>query len=545
MVQSEHLIAYDIGTTGSKTCLFSLGSRIELVDSALREYPLHILPGGGAEQEPDDWWRALCESTREILDRQSLNPERVRGISFCCQMQGLIVVDSAGRPLRRAMSYMDQRAAAQKKRGIGSGLRVSGYNVARALSSMRISGGLAASIKDPLWKYKWIQEHEPALFDRIHKWLDVKEYLLLRSTGRFCMTEDSAFGTFLYDSRPGRKRWSRSLCRTFGVDPDHLPDIIEATEQVGGLVPAAAAELGLAAGTPVFGGVGDVSGLALGSGAIDEGETHIYIGTSGWVSTAVTKRLVDVNHFIASVIGSRPGYYNYFAEQETSGKCLEWVKDHLALDEIGVYMDKRCITDQPEARYRSMLDYLGDVIDAVGPGCGGVIFTPWLHGNRSPFEDAAARGMFFNLSLETGKAAMIRSVVEGICFHKKWLLECIEKKVDTSDSIRFVGGGAISDVTSQILADVTERPIEAVADPQNAGAVGAAIVCGIGLGILSGFSEGKKAVNIRRTFEPDLEGRKVYRQNYRAFKSLYHRNKRIFAMLNSTASRPISDLDKE
>jgi len=503
-----------------------------LVDSVLREYPLHILSGGGAEQDPEEWWRAICASTREILQRNSLAAQQISGLSFCCQMQGLVVVDKNGKLLRRAMSYMDQRAVEQKRKGISSGICFSGYNAARALSSLRITGGLAASVKDPLWKYKWLQENEPRIFEKVHKWLDVKEYLLLRSTGRFCMTEDSAFGTFLYDSRPGKKEWSNSLCRTFGVNPEHLPEIIGATDNAGGLLSEAAAELGLTAGTPVFGGAGDASALALGSGASEEGDTHIYVGTSGWVSTVVKKRLVDTKHFIASVIGSRPGYYNYFAEQETSGKCLEWVKNHLALDEIGVYLDKKEITDQPEAKYRSMLDYLSDVIGEGTPGCDGLIFTPWLHGNRSPFEDDKARGMFFNLSLETGKRAMIRSVVEGICFHKKWLLESIEKKAATSNSIRFVGGGAISDVTCQIMADIIERPIETVANPQNAGAAGAAIICGIGLGLLSDFSEGKKAIKVDKVFEPNLGNRDIYCRNFQAFKSLYRQNKRIFALLN-------------
>ncbi|MCD6582753.1 MAG: FGGY-family carbohydrate kinase [Desulfuromusa sp.] len=532
MALGEYLITYDIGTTGSKTCLYAFDSQMILIDSVLRDYSLHILAGGGAEQDPEEWWRAICESTRKILQRNSMDPQQIRGISFCCQMQSLVVVDKNGKHLRRSMSYMDQRAVKQKQEGISSGVCFSGYNAVRAISSLRITGGLAASVKDPLWKYKWLEENEPHIFEKIYKWLDVKEYLLMRSTGRFCMTEDSAFGTFLYDSRPGKKEWSHSLCRTFGVNPEHLPEIIAASENAGGLLAVAASELGLSAGTPVFGGAGDPSALALGSGAIDEGETHIYVGTSGWVSTVVKKRLVDINHFIASVISSRPGYYNYFAEQETSGKCLEWVKNHLALDEIGVYLDKIEITDRPEAQYRSMLDYLSDVIKDATPGCDGLIFTPWLHGNRSPFEDENVRGMFFNLSLETGKRAMIRSVVEGICFHKKWLLESIEKKAATSDSIRFVGGGAISDVTSQIMADIIERPIEAVADPQNAGAAGAAIICGVGLGLLSDFSEGKKAIKVRKVFTPKPENRDNYRRNFKAFKSLYYQNKRTFAQLN-------------
>jgi xylulokinase len=532
MKERLYVVAYDIGTTGTKTCIFRLADTVELVSCASERYPLYVGEGGEGEQECGDWWTAMETTTRRVLADSGVNPDDIRALSFCSQMQGLVLVNREGEPLRRAMSYLDQRARAQKARGLEFGLTMEGMNLFRLLRSLRITGGVSASVKDPLWKYKWVEENEPELFRRVYKWLDVKEYLIHRCTGTFCMTEDSANATFLYDTRPGRRGWSEGMCRTFGVDPNHLPDIIGAADSAGKLTRKAAEDLGLEEGIPVFGGGGDASLLGLGAGCTEEGDTHVYIGTSGWVSTVVRKRKVDVRHFIASILGARQGYYNYFSEQETSGLCLEWVRDHLALDEIGIYLSKKNVAEGSEAEYPTLLDYLGSVVEQTEPGCGGVIFTPWLHGNRSPFEDPNARAMFFNIGLGTGKRMMIRSVVEGLAYHKRWMLECIEEKVKTGETIRFVGGGAQSDVTAKVLADILGRPVEAVRNAKNAGAMGAAVLCGIGLGVIRDFTEAKRSIPVRKRFEPSAEHRDVYDKNFVVFKELHRYNRKAFAALN-------------
>jgi xylulokinase len=532
MAQNRLVLAYDIGTTSVKTCIYSIEDNIELLASSLKEYPINILENGGVEQNPDDWWNAMRFTTRYLLRTSNISPESIKGISFCSQMQGLVLVDENGRAIRPAMSYMDQRAVDEINHGIRHGLKIAGMNAPKLLASLLLTGGVSASVKDPLWKYKWMEKHEPELFSKIYKWLDVKDYLLLRCTSRFVMTEDSANVTFFYNTRPGHYGWSQRLCTMFGVNPAHFPNVIKSTDVAGGLCQQAADELGLATGTPVFGGGGDVSMLSLGSGSINQGDTHIYIGTSGWVSSVVKKRMVDIDHFIASILGARPGYYNYISEQETSGKCLEWVKDHLALDEIGIYLEKKEITEDPESTYKSLLDYLSAVIGETGPGSGGVLFTPWLHGNRSPFEDPNARAMFFNISLDTGKRKLIRSVVEGLAFHKRWMLECIEKRVRINTPVRFVGGGAISDVTCQILADITGKRIEAVDNPQNAGAIGAAILCGIGLGYIANFEHVREFIPIRKSFHSNVSLTPLYDNHYKVFKNLYRQNKKAFRILN-------------
>ena len=527
-----YVLAYDIGTTGVKTCLFEIGSSITLLAGDSEGYGLYIMEDGDAEQDADEWWAAMCHTTARLLAKTRTAPEQISGISFCSQMQGLVLTDRDGVPVHRPMSYMDQRATEEIRKGIAHGPQIAGANVFKLLKSLRITGAVSTSVKDPMWKYKWIEAHEPENFSRAYKWLDVKEYLIHRCTGRFVMTEDSAFATLLYDTR--KKAWSQSLCRTFGVRTEHLPDIIASSDQAGTLTEKAAAELGLAPGTPVFGGGGDASLIGVGAGCTSVGDTHIYCGTSGWVSTVTDRQLVDVSAMIAAIVGAQSGRYNYFAEMETAGKCLEWVRDHLALDEIGIYLEKKDITKGREAIARSLYDYMTETVAKAPAGSGGVLFTPWLHGNRCPFEDPTAAGMFFGIRLETGKTELIRAVVEGICYHLRWMLECEARKVKISDTIRFVGGGALSPVTSQILADITGHTIEVVESPQNVGSVGAAAIAAVGLGLIPDLDRVRSFIPVQSSYVPDRKAHAVYNHYYETFKKLYAANKKLFRSLSSS-----------
>ncbi|MBI9085528.1 MAG: FGGY-family carbohydrate kinase [Desulfobacterales bacterium] len=526
------VLAHDVGTTGSKTCLYRIADTIEPVDAAIEEYPLIMTDDGGAEQKADDWWAAICKSTRAVLERSKIAAERIAAMGFCCQMQGSILVDAAGRALRNPMIYMDGRATRQIEKNLYHGLfRISGWNARKTLTSLWITGGLAATPKDPLWKYHWVRDNEPEIFAKVHKWLDVKDYLILRSTGQFGMTQDSAHITFVYDTRPGRLGWHKGLCKMFDVNMDHLPPVVDSTDVVGHLTEDAASQVGLVPGIPVFGGGGDVAMTAIGAGCVDLHDTHIYVGTSGWVASNVDKRMVDIGNFMASILCAMPGRYNYIAEQETSGACLKWVRDHLALDGIGVYLKDRPAADAQE-ELGQLYDLLNQVVDQTAPGAGNLIFTPWLHGNRSPREDAYVRGMFFNMGIDTGKRMMIRAVLEGVAFHKRWMLEAAERKIPYQPSVRFVGGGAKSPIWCQIMADVTGRQIETVAQPQDVGAMGAALVCAVGLGRVRGFQQAKEMVPVVRTFSPRPEYRAVYDRNFKVFKALYEKNKKLFKTLN-------------
>lgn len=520
----KHLIAYDIGTTGVKTCLFEVDETIRLLGYAGKNYTLYILDDGGAEQDGEDWWNAMCQTTKEVLQSTGIQPEQIDGVSFCSQMQGLVLVDKDGIPVHRPMSYMDQRAKDEIKKGIAHGFQIAGANIFKLIKSLIITGAVSGSVKDPVWKYKWVEAHEPENFRRAYRWLDVKDYLISRCTGRFAVTQDSAFATLLYDTRKGHRGWSKTICKMLGVNMDHLPEIIESTDCVGGLTAKAAVELGLKEGTGVYGGGGDSSLIGVGAGCVTTGATHIYWGTSGWVITVTDKQMVDVTAMIAAIVGAQSDKFNYFAEMETAGKCLEWAKTHLAEDELDYYPEK----SDPEGNTYAILTRSAE---QVAPGSEGVIFTPWLHGNRCPFEDPNASGMFFGLKLDTTKAQMIRAVLEGVCYHLRWMLESQDKMLKTSDPIRFVGGGARSPEIAQILADITGRRIETVDSPQNVGSVGAAAVMSVGMGVIPSLESIQSFIRVTATYEPDMENHDIYNHYYKVFRKLYASNRRLYAAL--------------
>ena len=537
---SKYVITYDTGTTGIKTCLIEIDKEIKIIASATHGYNLFVEDEtgvkGGAEQDADEWWEAMCETTKIVFEKApEIKKEQVEGISFCSAMQGLVIVDKDGNCIRRPMTYMDQRATEELKAGIAHGLQVAGADVFKLLKCLKYTGAAPLSVKDPVWKYKWVEANEPENFKKIHKWLDVKEYLILRASGEFVMTTDSAFATLIYDTRKGHEGWCKPLCDMFGVNMEHLPKIMACTDKVGEVTEKAAAELGLAPGTAVFGGGGDASLIGVGAGAVEVGDTHVYSGTSGWVGTVVEKQVVDTGAMMAAIVGADPKAYNYFGELETSNKCVSWVKDHLALDEIGVYLKKHPseINDYEHIAV-NLYDFLEQVVDEAEPGAGGVVFTPWLHGNRCPFEDPNAAGMFFNIKLETGKTELIRAVVEGICFHMRWMLERQDKKkeVHISDAVRFCGGGALGSSTCQILADILQRDVEVVDSPQNIGAVGAAACIAVGLGIIPEIKDVKKLIPAKITYHPNRENKAVYDRNYSVFTNLYKSNKKNFQILN-------------
>lgn len=536
---AKYVITYDIGTTGIKTCLIEIDQEMKILGSSSLGYGLYVDDEvgvkGGAEQNADEWWDAMCVTTKTVFEKVPyIKKEQIDGISFCSQMQGLVLVDKEGNCVRNPMSYMDQRAREELKTGIAHGFKIAGAEVTKLLKYLKYTGAVSSSVKDPIWKYKWVEAHEPEIFKKVYKWLDVKEYLICRASGEFVMTRDSAFATLLYDTRKGHEGWCKPICDMVGVDIKHLPEIKECTEKVGEVTEKAAAQLGLAPGTAVFGGGGDASLIGVGAGCTEVGDTHIYSGTSGWVGTIVDKQVVDAGAMMAAIVGADPKTYNYFGELETSNKCVEWVKDHLALDDIGVYLQDKNISDSVEALNINLYDYMEDVIDQIPAGSNGTIFTPWLHGNRCPFEDPNAAGMFFNIKIETGKTELIRAVVEGICFHMRWMLERqdIKKEVSISNPIRFCGGGALGAVTCQILSDILQRDIEVVDSPQNVGAVGAAACIAVGLGLIPDLQHVKTLIPAKHTYHPSNETKAVYDRNFKVFKNLYKSNKENFAILN-------------
>ena len=293
-----------------------------------------------------------------MFKTSDVKPEQIEGLAFCSQMQGTVFVDEEGNSLRPPMNYLDQKGVNEYKECMGSGLiKISGCSLYKLLRNLRVNYAGSVSAKDPVWKYKWVENNEPEVFNKTYKWLDIGDYLLARCTGKIVRTADTAFATFLYDTRKGKEGWNKGLLKMYKVNPKHMPKIVDSTDMVGGLTAKAAEELGLVEGTPVFGGGGDTTFVNIGAGCARPGDTHIYIGTSGWVSTFMDHQTVDINAMITGVLSAKHGYFNYYAELETAGKCIDWVLEHIALDDVGVYAQKAIRTDS-DGNEINIFDYL-------------------------------------------------------------------------------------------------------------------------------------------------------------------------------------------
>lgn len=525
-----YIIIYDFGTSSVKTCLFRVGSKIEMVANSTEGYGLYACENGGMEQDTDEWWQAICTSTRDLFRKSDVRPEEVSGLAFCAQMQSMILVDEKGNALRRPMNFLDLRSVKVFEDCMGKGVvKVSGCNLLKLARNLRVNHAGPVSARDPIWKYKWVEANESEVFGRTHSWLDVNDYLVARCTGRIIRTPDSAFATFLYDTRKGKEGWNKGLVRMYGVRPEHLPPIVDCTEMVGGLTENASLDLGLAPGTPVYAGGGDVTFASIGAGCSRPGDTHVYVGTSGWVSTFLDYQSVDLNALITGVPSAKRGYYSYHAELGTAGKCLEWAANSLILDGPNAHDE----ADGAEGGTGNLFDRLSTAAAKVPPGANGVIFTPWLHGNRCPFEDAAAASMFFNVRIGTSKGDLVRAVFEGVCYHMRWMLEYEATKEPTSDPIRFVGGGALSPLTCQMLADITGRTVETIHNPQEAGAIGAALVVAAGLEGVDVLDLSKSLVTTDCTYTPDPSTKEAYEHNYQVFRRLYKTNAANFRRMNA------------
>ncbi|MBD3186520.1 carbohydrate kinase [Candidatus Bathyarchaeota archaeon] len=524
MGDTHAILAHDVGTSGTKSILMEIADTINIKATHLTEYDVIYPPGipHAAEQDPKDWWNAICSGTKQVLQRTRMRPEAIDAISFSTQAQCALFVDEAGNPLDNPYIWIDGRAMEEFEKGCRSGLlKIEGYNLFKVIKFLRITNGGPGSAKDPLWKYAWFKKHKPGLYSKLHKMLDVKDYLTFKCTGDFACSMDSANATWVFDTRKNKLQWHEGLCKRYGIDMGHLPEVRYSTDLAGELHQDAAREMGLVEGIPVIMGGIDASCIPIGSGSTAENDTHVYAGTSGWLSTTTSKRLLNIGMFEASVIGAIPNYYNFIGLHETSAGCLAWAKDHLADLEV----------KQAEQDGTSVFALLDEKVSEMPPGSNKVIFTPWLYGNRSPKEDTHVRGAFFNLGLQTRRREMFRAILEGVAFHARWLMEGFGK-LDLPETFSYIGGGAKSDIWCQIMADVLQKKIQAVQYAQDGGAIGAAVIAMVGINAIT-FKEAKNLIPVSGLYEPNPRNKEIYDKLFVAFKKFHENNRSMYRFLNS------------
>ncbi len=512
---SDHILAIDLGTSGPKVALVAADG--SLTSGEFEPVDLILLPDGGAEQDPDAWWTAIVAATQRTL---AASPEpTIAAISVTAQWSGTVAVDAAGDAIGNAIIWMDSRGASHIDSLITGPVRFEGYDVRKARRWIQLTGGAPTRAgKDPIAHILYLRSEQPDVYRRAAVFLEPKDYINHRLTGRAVASYDSITLHWLTDNRDATAiDYHDDLLAYAGLNRTQLPELEPATAIVGGLTPAAAAELGVPVGTPVLAGTPDVHSAAIGSGTTTDKVGSLYVGTSSWITCHVPFKKTDLPHNIASLPSPVPGRYLVLNEQETAGKAIEWLADLLYPAD----------TERMEA-YREM----NDLAATASPGSGDTIFTPWLAGERTPVEDSTLRAGFFNQSLSTGRAELIRSVFEGVAFNARWLLGYVEKLAGTRlDPIVMAGGGALSDLWAQIFADILGRTIQQAEDPIMVNVRGAGLLGHAALGHIA-WDDIPGLVPMTATRRLNPANSATYDRLYDAFRRIHKTNRRTYRKLN-------------
>jgi len=516
----KYVLAIDHGTSGCKTALVSVTGHIAGFE--FEATPTERLPGGGVEQDPDRWWSALAGTARRLTVQGLVEPEQIAAVCCSSTFSSTVAVDQQGRHLLPALTWMDSRGAAEVQRRMKGLLNVMGFGLGNILRWVPRTGGAPTlSGKDSIAHMLWVQKEHPELYERAAAFLESKDYLNLRLCGRVAASYDSAMLFWVTDIRDiNNVRYDPRLIRRLGIDAKKLPPLLASTDVLGPVLPEVADELGIPRGVPVVAGSPDLQSACVGSGAVRDYEAHIYVGTSSWVLCHVPFKKTDIFHAIASLPSAIPGRYFTANEQDMAGGCLEYLIHHVLYQEA--------LGQTPPDDVYARLDELAAAAPA---GAKGLMFLPWLNGEKTPVDDETLRGGFYNMGLGHETSHMVRAVYEGVALNTRWVLTHLERFVDRRlDPLNIIGGGARSGVWCQIFADVLGRTIRQVRDPLQANARGAAFIAAVALGEIT-FDQIPELVSIAETFEPNPESRRVYDGLFCELEKIYKGNHAIHRRL--------------
>lgn len=489
------LLAHDIGTTGDKASLHD-GSGT-LLHAVTVPYPTHYGPHGVVEQNPADWWSAVCDATHKLLDRTGTQADSIRAVSFSGQMMGAVLLDAAGEPVRPSVIWADTRSDEQALRlaaavGKSSGYRMTGHQLNPTYS---------------LSKLMWLRENEPETFARGVRFCLAKDYIVFRLTGTVVTDPSDASSTNAYDQQRGC--WSEALIAAAELPASLFPEIVASTTVVGGVTAAAAEATGLRAGTPVVLGGGDGPLAAVGAGIIaPEDGAYTYLGSSSWVSVSAAAPLHDLPAMRTMTFDHVvPGQFVPTATMQAGGGSLSWVTDLLAG------------TKEDPTRF----DRLVADADTAAASSEGLYFLPYLLGERSPHWNPNARGAFVGLARHHGPAHLTRAVLEGVAFNLATCVQAFRENGIAIEQVDAIGGGAASAIWLQILADVWGCTVRRRSIVEEANSLGAAVTAGVGVGLLDDFSQTRALSQVTAVFEPDESRSAKYQERHAQFADAYTR----------------------
>jgi len=502
---ASYIMAHDLGTSSDKAVLVDFDGNI--VATHKEDYPTFYPNPAWVEQEPMDYWIQSCKASKCIIEDNNIDPEDVKGVVFSTQAQGIIPVTEDGELLYRNITWVDGRAEKQAKSIMG---KVGGEKIFKLFSGTPIMG------KDVLAKVIWLKEERPDVWEKTYKILDVNAWMRYKSTG-VMKTEISGASSFALDLK--KKEWMGVLSLV-GMDVSKLPELCTSTDLIGGLLPEAAELMGLKAGTPVFGGCDDVQAAAVGSGMVEDGDAHIYLGTSAWVAVA-TKDKDKFKRGAAPIQSADKDMLLIAGITESAGANIQWLQEQFFAKE------KKEMGD-------AIFKYMDEQIEMIEPGSNHLVCTPWMLGERCPVSSTTTRATLFNISMDHTREHMMKAVYEGIGYNLRWILENYKEDYGFEcNNLRIIGGGALTNSWMQIIADITGKSFGVVKNTRNAGALGAAVVAMIGLGHLKGFSDVKNFVQIEKAYTPNPKNKAIYDKLFLDYKNIYQGLEKAYKVANS------------
>ncbi len=524
------ILAIDLGNGGPKVAVVTLNG--EVLRTAHRPVSVQIGLDGSATQDASEWWDLLREAARDVVAASGASGSDLHAVAVTGQWASTVPVGADGTPAGPVLLWADTRARDLVAEVVGGPVSVAGYAPQKVFPFVRTTGGAPTpSGADPTGHSLLLQRRLREVYSATRVLLEPVDYLGLRLTGRAAATPASMTASWLTDNRPGAPvGYVDELVRRTRRDRDRLPALVPTGSVLGPLLDSVAEELGVAGGVPVVCGIPDVHAAVVGSGAVAPYDTHLAVSTTAWISARVPFKRTDVLHSIATIPGLDPGHPIVANNQETGGAALQWLREQIIAPDDGLLGGGSGIGAEGRAPEDASPSYEELLALAAGAPAGseGVLFMPWLNGERSPVEDKYLRAGWLGMSLRTDRAMLVRSVLEGVAYNARWLFDHYEKFLKRPvPRLRILGGGAQSDLWCQIHADVLGRTVEQVADPRHAQLRGVALWARICLGELT-LHDVPVLVPVARTFHPTAAA--DYRAGYREYvklagtlKGLYHR----------------------
>lgn len=490
-----YLLGIDIGTSACKAALFDRKGQV--LAAANGEYPVYYPEEGWAEQNPEEWWSAVCEAVRQVIRKAGIQPEEIAGVGIDGQSWSAIAIDKGGKVLTNTPIWMDTRAQSicdrlNEEIGEDEIFRIAGNSLQPSYTTAKIL---------------WYKENLPEVYSKIYKILQSNSYIAFKLTGQISQDLSQGYGLHCFNMRTGQ--WDEEMCRKMGIPRDFLPEIVPSDRIIGTVTKKAAEESGLAEGTPVAAGGLDAACGTLGAGVIHSGETQEQGGQAGGMSICIEKYQADPRLILGFHV--IPGKWLLQGGTTGGGGVMRWFEREFADYE-------RLMREQTGI---SSFDQLNEIAEKVKPGCDGLVFLPYMAGERSPIWNPYAKGVFYGLDFSKTKGHMVRACMEGVAFSLRHNLETAEEAGAKAEILRAMGGSANSLLWTQIKSDVTGKTM-AVPASDTATTLGAALLAGVGTGFYKDYEEAvAETVKVTRKHQPDPEKKTVYDKNYETYLELY------------------------